>query len=97
MREYEVTVVLKPDLEDSVRDELLETVEKWLSHSEDEDSKPISKHWGLRRLAYPIKNYTEGYYVYYEAKLNPTGVREIEQNIQYTDEILRHLLVNKES
>jgi small subunit ribosomal protein S6 len=97
MREYEITVVIKPDLEDSARDELLETVEKWLSHSEDESGKPISNHWGLRRLAYPLKGYTEGYYVYYEANLNPTSVREIEQNIQYTDEILRHLLVNKES
>ena len=74
MREYEITVVLKPDLEDSARDELLENIEKWLSHSEDEATKPISNHWGLRRLAYPIKNYTEGYYVYYEANLNPTSV-----------------------
>lgn len=97
MREYEVTVVLKPDIDDAAREELLNTVEGWLTPSAEESAKPVSKHWGLRALAYPIKNYTEGYYVYYEANLEPANVSGIERNILYTDEILRHLLVIKGS
>jgi len=97
MREYEITVVLKPDIDDAAREELLNTLEGWMKASDDEAEKPVSKHWGLRALAFPIKKYTEGYYVYYEANLEPANVAGIERNILYTDEILRHLLVAKES
>ena len=97
MREYEVTVVLKPDIDDSAREEILNNVEGWLTHGDEESDKPLPKHWGLRVMAYPIKKYTEGYYVFYEATLEPLKVNDIERNILYTDEILRHLLVNKEA
>ena len=97
MREYEITVVLKPDIEDTAQEELLSAVEGWLTQGEGESGKLEQKHWGLRALAYPIKKYTQGYYVYYEAKLETEQVKDIERNILYTDEILRHLVVKKES
>ena len=96
MRDYEVTVILRPDIDDVARDELLNNVEGWLTHGEEETDKPIPKHWGLRSMAYPIEDLTDGYYVYYEARLEPSRVSEIERNILFTDEIIRHLLVNKQ-
>lgn len=97
MREYEVTVVLKPDLDDSARSEVLSRVEGWLSGGEGDESKPNADHWGQRTLAYEIEGYTEGYYVFFDAKLEPASVAEIERNILYVDEILRHLVVRKEA
>ena len=96
MRDYEVTVILRPDIDDVAREELLTSVEGWLTHGEEETDKPLPKHWGLRSMAYDIEDYTDGYYVFYDAHLEPSRVSEIERNILYTDEILRHLLVNKE-
>lgn len=94
MRDYEITVVLKPDLEDEAQSEILSRIEGWLSQDGDEDQLNTN-HWGMKTLAYPIRNYTEGYYVYYEVSLNPAGINEIERNFTYVDEILRHLVVRK--
>ena len=96
MREYEVTVVLKPDLDDETRAEVLTRVEGWLTQGDDDESRLSSDHWGQRRLAYEIKNHTEGYYVFYLARIGPPYVAEAERNILYVDEILRHLVVRKE-
>ena len=96
MREYEVTVILKPDLDADARSELIERVEDWLTHGEDEAEKPVADHWGQQRLAYQIRKETEGYYILYNAVLNPEKIGDLERNIQYTDDILRHLVVRKE-
>ena len=47
-------------------------------------------------MAYEIKKFTEGYYVLYEAKIDPARIREIERNFQFNDDILRYLVVRKE-
>ena len=96
MREYEVTVVLKPDLDDEARAEVLSRIEAWITQGEDEDAKPAADHWGQRKLAYPINNYTEGYYVLYLAQMEPSSVGDVERNIQYVDDVLRHLVVRRE-
>lgn len=97
MRDYELTIILKPDLEEEARDEIVKRVTGWLTHGDGETDKPTIDFWGQRTLAYPIQKYTEGYYVFYEAKLDPSEISEIERNIQFVDSILRHLVVRKDS
>ena len=97
MREYEVIVVLKPDLDDEARSQVIERVEGWLGYSEDESTDLTVKHWGQRNLAYPIEKYTEGYYLLYDLELDPTKISDIERNILYLDDVLRHLVVRKQS
>lgn len=96
MREYEVTIILRPDLEDEAHSELLERVAGWLTNGPEEADKPSANHWGQRTLAYPIRKFNEGYYVFYEARLEPSNIGDIERNFQYADEVLRHLVVRKE-
>lgn len=96
MREYEVTIILRPDLEDEARSEVLERVAGWLSSGTEEADKASANQWGQRALAYPIGKYTDGDYVYYEVGLEPGDIGDIERNFQYADEILRHLVVRKE-
>ncbi len=95
MREYEITIVLKPDLDDETQVGVLGRIEGWLTQGEGDEGSTLSDHWGLKSLAYPIDNYTEGYYVYYEVDLDPTNLREIERNIVYVDDVIRHLVVRK--
>jgi small subunit ribosomal protein S6 len=54
-----------------------------------------ANHWGVRQLAYPIKKFTEGYYVLYEAKIDPTRIKDIERSMQYNEDVLRYLVVRK--
>lgn len=96
MREYEVTIIIQPQLNDEARDQLIERVSNWLTSGEEEADKPVVNRWGQRRLAYPIQNYREGFYVLYEARLDPSRIAEIERNLQYTEDIIRYLVVRKE-
>ncbi|GJM42635.1 MAG: 30S ribosomal protein S6 [Ardenticatenaceae bacterium] len=96
MREYEVTVIFKANLEDEARSTLVERVSDWLTHGETADDKPVQNVWGQRRLAYPIRKNTEGYYILFEAKLEPEQLNDIERNMQYTEDVLRYMIVCKE-
>lgn len=96
MREYEVTVIFKTNLDDEARSALVERVSGWLTQGETEEDKPVHNVWGQRRLAYPIRKSTEGYYILFEAKLDPERLTDIERNMQYADEVLRYMIVRKE-
>ena len=95
MRDYEVTVVIQPELEETERGQLIERLGNLLVPGSKEDGALTANHWGLRQLAYPIKKFQEGYYILYEAKIDPTRISDIERNMQYNEDIIRYLVVRK--
>lgn len=95
MREYEIAVILKPGLEDSDRAQLTERIEGWLTNGE-ESNKPEADRWGQRSLAYPIKKFTEGYYIFYTAKMEPSQVREFERNVVFVEDVIRYMVIRKD-
>lgn len=97
MREYEFTIIIQPQLEEGERDKLIEQISDVLVPGAEEDEKPKVNLWGMRRLAYPIKKHIEGYYVLYEASVDPTRIAEIERSVQYMEDVLRYLSVRKEN
>lgn len=96
MRDYEVTIVIQPQLEEAERTELIERLSNLLVPGSKEDGALTANHWGVRQLAYPIKKFQEGYYVLYEAKLDPTRIKDIERSLQYNEDVLRYLVVRKD-
>ena len=96
MREYEVTIIVQPQLKEEGRKELIERISNLIVPDATEETKPQEKHWGLRQLAYPIRKHTEGYYVLFEANIDPERIREIEQAMQYMEDLLRYLVIRKE-
>ena len=52
--------------------------------------------WGKRRLAYPIEDETEGYYVLYNFVSGPEFPAELERKAQITDGVLRSMVVRKD-
>ena len=90
MREYELTVLLHPDLEIDL-EKPLKKVEKIIT---DNKGKVVEKdEWGKRKLAYPIQKQEYAVYVYYKLDLDPTTVSKIDSNLNITDEVIRHLVV----
>ena len=96
MRKYEVTIIVQPQLEEEARKELIARVSDWLAPGAEEADKPVENHWGSRKLAYPIRKFTDGYYVMYEAEMDPTRITDIERNMQYSEDLLRYMVVRKE-
>lgn len=53
-------------------------------------------NWGKKRLAYRIVRQDFAVYVYFEIQLDPSKVRELENTILITEEVIRHILVEHE-
>lgn len=51
--------------------------------------------WGKRRLAYPVNDETEGYYVLVNFTSDPSFPAELDRLYKITDGILRTLIVKK--
>ncbi|MBR5621172.1 30S ribosomal protein S6 [Candidatus Saccharibacteria bacterium] len=92
MRQYELTVLIHPDLEMNLQpalDKLVKTVEKVGGKI----TKEVNE--GKKRLAYPIAKQDFAVYYYYELDL-PSGkgvAKKISDSLDIADEFLRHLLV----
>lgn len=90
MKEYELTVVVHPDLEADL-DKALTKVKALITDNGGEITK--EDNWGKKRLAYSIKKQDFGVYVYFEANLPAAAPLKISNVLNITDEVLRYLLV----
>ena len=67
-------------------------VEKFKAMVEQEGTLTSLDEWGRRRLAYPINDLTEGYYVLMTCEAAPTLPAELDRVFGITDGILRSLI-----
>ena len=51
--------------------------------------------WGKRRLAYPINDETEGYYVFFTFESEPSFPAEFERIAKITEGVLRVMVIRK--
>lgn len=91
LRDYELVVVLNPDVADDVVGASIERVQQAVSTRGGEIVDV--NHWGRRRLAYPIKRHIEGNYVVSQIKLDPGQVPELESSLRISEEVIRHMIV----
>ncbi|MDY5730262.1 MAG: 30S ribosomal protein S6 [Eubacteriales bacterium] len=96
MNNYELTYIVKPTLDDNSRKETIERFTSLIEQNGGIVEKVDEAFWGKRRLAYPINDMTEGYYVLTSFKANSEVPREIERNLQISDKILRYLVIKLE-
>jgi small subunit ribosomal protein S6 len=89
MNTYYVTVVLKPELAESARKEILDSVTKRVSKVEKEEL------WGNKDLAYPIQHQTKGYFAHYYVSAEPEAVAPLDKALQLEEDILRYLIVRE--
>ena len=91
MREYELTVLIHPDLEADLETPLT-TVRDIVSNN---GGKVVAEdNWGKKRLAYRIAKEDFAVYVHMEVELPAAGVAKVDQTLNITDSVLRHLLVS---
>ena len=66
-------------------------VEKFKAMVEAEGTLTNIDEWGKRRLAYPINDMTEGYYVLMNFETNPAFPAELERVMKITEGVMRSL------
>lgn len=92
MNRYELTYIINTALEETARKELIEKFTELIKLNGGEIEK-VDETWGKRRLAYPINDMPEGYYVLTTFKASGEQNKEIQRNLEINDMILRYLII----
>jgi small subunit ribosomal protein S6 len=90
VKEYELTVLIHPDLEVDL-EAPLNKIRGVIKSAGGEITK--EDNWGKKRLAYRIKKEDYAVYIYFDVKLPADAPKKISSIFNITDEILRYLLV----
>ncbi len=93
MTKYEVMFIINPALEDEKKDATVETVKGIIGADGSVTNVDV---WGMRKLAYPIDKKNEGYYVVVEFEANPTLPKELDRRLRISDNVMRHIIINKD-
>ncbi len=92
MRRYEIVFVLAPDLPDT---DLEDTIDGYKVAAEEMGAKVLGvDKWVRRRLAFPVKKYTEATYVFLLVEEEQAkAVAELERRFRVTDSVIRFLTI----
>ena len=95
LRDYELVLIFNPEVAGEKFDAAIDNVSQFIAGKNGSISD--IEQWGKKRLAYPIQHFMEGSYVLIRFKLKPALGKELEANLQISEEVLRHLLVKLSS
>ncbi len=87
--EYELILMLDPEVPDERREEIATNAQ---SRIESEGSLRHSDGWGTRKLAYEIERRNEADYRFYRFEAEPALLDGLDHTLKITDGILRYLL-----
>ena len=94
LNKYESIYIINPDVD---AEGIKGLVEKFNALIESEGGKVTeTNEWGMKKLAYPIKKFTQGYYVLVSFEAKPEFVDELERIYKITDTVIKFITVRKE-
>jgi len=91
MRRYEQVYILRPSLSENEIATLIENTNNIVLG--DQGAIIQLDTWGMRKLAYPIKKESQGFYVFCDFAGTPKAVAEIERKFRIDDAVLKYLSV----
>lgn len=94
MREYELVLILHPELDETAFNDMVKRISTWITDGGGEIVK--TEVWGKRPMAYPIRKQTQGQYVILHTRMAPTFGATIERNLRIQEQVLRYMLSSKE-
>lgn len=94
-REYELGFIIPSSVSEQETQGVIDLVKGWVEGLGGETTNV--NYWGRRRLAYPIQDFREGYYVFLMITIDGQQLPELERNLLFNDQIIRHLVVRPES
>ena len=83
-------LIITPDHEETQTETLIENVKGII---EQNGNIVHIDNWGKRRLSYPIRKRSEGYYVVYVFECETSFVAQLNQALRVNEAILRHMIV----
>ena len=92
VNQYETVFIVTPVLSD---DQMKETVEKYTNFLKEHGAEIVyTNNWGMRKLAYPIKKKTTGFYYLIEFNAEGSLIADLEVAYKRDERLLRFLTVS---
>jgi small subunit ribosomal protein S6 len=85
-RQYELVLMLDPDAPDKRRDQIADSARKRI---ESAGELKHAESWGMRKMAYEIRQRTEADYRFYRFETDGPLLEELDHNLKITDGVLR--------
>jgi len=91
MRIYESTFILSPQADDAAFDRQINAITDLIKNN---DGKTIHEdRWGIRRMAYPIQKFTQGFYTKLVFEGNNKVLTELERFYKLEEPYIRYLTI----
>ena len=91
MKNYEISFIVRPDLEKDAIEKITKNYEKVLVNHK---AKVLSsKELGQKELAYTIKNQKTGYYYLINVEANDAAINEFDRLATLDENVLRHIII----
>ena len=95
MTKYEIMYIVRATLDETALGKINKDVEKLIS---DNKGKVIEfKDLGRKKLAYEINKEVSGFYYLMQVEANSDTIKEFDRKLRINENILRHLILKKES
>ena len=88
MNKYETIFIINSNLEESA---IKGVIEKFSNLINTNGKVESVDEWGKKKLAYPMKKQTEGYYVLINFEADPSEIAELERIYRITDEVIKFI------
>lgn len=94
LNKYESIFIIDSTLEEDGIKALIEKIKNLLEKSAELES---IDEWGKRKLAYPVNDLSEGYYVMANFSAESEFPRELERIYKITDGIIKYMIIRKDN
>lgn len=93
MNEYEILLLLAPDLEAERETEIVDRVRALV----EQGGGTFERHdpWGRRKLAYPVDKHDEGVYHLLSFTSSPETLDELGRVLRIDDDVMRHMATRR--
>jgi small subunit ribosomal protein S6 len=95
MHNYEMVIIIHPDLDDEAINQTLDKIKDWIAKSG--GSIDSIDNWGKRHLAYEIQKQNEGIYYLLNLVTPAESIVDLEKNLRILEPVMRHMIVAKPS
>jgi len=93
INKYESIFIINPEIGEEPIKAIVEKIKALLESSAQVES---IDEWGKKKLAYPINDRNEGYYVMLNFGSEPSFPHELERIYKITDGIMKYMIIRKD-
>lgn len=94
VNKYETIFIISPQVNEEETKGLVEKFKNLIETSAQIESVD---EWGKRKLAYPIQDFNEGYYVLINFSAESNFPHELERVYKITDGIIKDIIIKKDN